>query len=62
MDPYIAFSPGKEHPGKVLHSKTSKLAAPNKISREEFDALVSPRCNPLGFASAVQLDAVALAR
>lgn len=62
MDPYIAFSPGKEHPGKVLHSNTSKLAAPNKISREEFDTLVSPRCNPLGFASAVQLDAVALAR
>ena len=61
MDRYLPFTKGPEHPAPVRRSETSKLASPEPLTDTELDALLRPDvCS--GVLSAVQLDAVALAR
>ena len=61
MDRYLPFTKGPEHPAPVRRSETSKLASPEPLTDTELDALLHPDvCS--GILSAVQLDAVALAR
>ena len=60
-EPYEPFTPGVPHPTPVRHTQTSKLAKPNAISDAEMETLLAPELRG-GVLSAVQLDAVVLAR
>lgn len=60
-EPYKPFTNGPDHPTPVRHTQTSKLASPDPITDEEIQTLLAPKLRD-GKLSAVQLDAVVLAR
>ena len=60
-EPYKPFTDGPDHPTPVRHTQTSKLASPDPITDEEIQTLLAPKLRD-GKLSAVQLDAVVLAR
>jgi hypothetical protein len=60
-EPYKPFTDGPDHPTAVRHTQTSKLASPDPITDEEMQTLLAPKLRD-GKLSAVQLDAVVLAR
>lgn len=60
-EPYKPFTDGLDHPTPVRHTQTSKLASPDPITDEEIQTLLAPKLRD-GKLSAVQLDAVVLAR
>ena len=60
-EPYEPFTTGTAHPTPVRHTQTSKLATPDPIAEAELATLLAPQLSN-GELSAVQLDAVVLAR